>query len=508
MSDKSIAFVVSYLLGSDSTFLRSNFKLDYENSDECNCFENYYDVNTLRHLNILRQSVLHNFSSYEKRAFPKGVKSSVDFLKSKNIDVEKALMELSLNNYFNYLSDMIETLVFKTFVDIDILDTEILGLAFKFPTLSMKKLEALIDRVNEVSNLTEIYIYGCENIKPILSRTLLSNKNLFYSLMSIENKRYDGKYQTKSIVYRKEMGFDIDESIFIDSDAIIDKYKVKIEKFVPESVETKEVIIETVDIVKTPEIVNIELDLSNLGRVSVDMTDYLKSPKLKLFVDCDNVELFKFLSFIQCLSPANVEGIVLVIDEKSNYLWRVFKNLYKGNIPISTINVPRLKEQKSVVDVVLTKAVCESVYLGDTRNVLLISSDSDFFGLISSLTDVNFGVCYVSTAMGQDYLKYLSNNNVPTLNLLDIENDSTMKKYKDAGFSFLMLYELGKLPMTQWSVSNLSDILYNSFTNETDVTVNIQDIKQFISNNYGKVKVDIRGEKVYAMLEDFEIEID
>ena len=109
MSDKSIAFVVSYLLGSDSTFLRSNFKLDYENSDECNCFENYYDVNTLRHLNILRQSVLHNFSSYEKRAFPKGVKSSVDFLKSKNIDVEKALMELSLNNYFNYLSDMIET---------------------------------------------------------------------------------------------------------------------------------------------------------------------------------------------------------------------------------------------------------------------------------------------------------------------------------------------------------------------------------------------------------------
>ena len=35
-----------------------------------------------------------------------------------------------------------------------------------------------IAEFESVPNLTEIYIYGCENIKPILSRTLLSNKNI------------------------------------------------------------------------------------------------------------------------------------------------------------------------------------------------------------------------------------------------------------------------------------------------------------------------------------------
>ena len=322
--------------------------------------------------------------------------------------------------------------------------------------------------------------------------------------MSIQNKRYDGRFEDIPISYRKEMGVDIDDTIFIDSQAILEKYKQKCGS----DYSSEDVVIQDISVVSVPEIVNIELDLKPMTTVTMDMSEYLKSPKLKLFVDCDNVELFKFLTFIQCLSPTNVEGIVLVIDEKSNYLWRVFKNLYKGKIPISSVSVPRLKKEKSVADVVLTKMVCESVYLGGTNNVLLISSDSDFFGLVSSLTDVNFGVCYVSTAMGQDYLKYLNNNQIPTFNLLDIENDLTMQSYKNAGFSFLLLHELGNIPMSNWNVSYLSDILYDSFTNETDVTVNKQDIKKFISENYGKVRVDIRNDKVYAMLEDFEIEID
>ena len=47
MSDKSIAFIISYLMGADEEYLRDNFKLDWEKSCECTRFENYVDANTL-----------------------------------------------------------------------------------------------------------------------------------------------------------------------------------------------------------------------------------------------------------------------------------------------------------------------------------------------------------------------------------------------------------------------------------------------------------------------------
>ena len=97
MQNKSIAFVVSYLMGVDTTYLRDNFKLDYESSNKCKSFENYVDSALFRNLNQVRQSILFNFDKYLEKKFPKSVEKSIKFLKSKNIDLELALNTLSLN---------------------------------------------------------------------------------------------------------------------------------------------------------------------------------------------------------------------------------------------------------------------------------------------------------------------------------------------------------------------------------------------------------------------------
>lgn len=494
MQNKSIAFVVSYLMGVDTTYLRDNFKLDYESSNKCKSFENYVDSALFRNLNQVRQSILFNFDKYLEKKFPKSVEKSIKFLKSKNIDLELALNTLSLNQFFNYLSKMIEVIQYKCLLDFDLPNIEDLEYLFTYPTLSYTQLEEISGIANELRSKNGVYVYQSEKIRTTLSRAFLNDRNLFYSIYSMQSKKFNIELSDFTMQYRTEMGVDIDETIFIDS--------VKIyETFVTPK-------ITEVQVVSQPQITDIQLHFGVKDAVPMNMSEYLKSENLKLFVDCDNVELFKFLAFINRLDSRNISGIVLVIDEKSNYLWKVFRSIYKGPISIRSINVPRLKEQKSVVDVVLTKAVCESVYLENTERILLFSSDSDFFGLISSFPEIDFGVCYVSNAMGQDYLKYLNNNNIPTVDLLAIEDDSTMDGYKNAAYTFLFLYELGKIPMLKWNVNSLSEMLYDSFTNETDITVNKQDIRKFIRDTYDKVRVDIREEKVYIRVEDFEVAVD
>lgn len=495
MQNKSIAFVMSYLMGVDTAYLRDNFKLDYESSDKCKKFENYVEAQLFRHLNIVRQSMLFNLDRYSEKVFPKSVEKSVKYLKSNKIDLNKALNSLSISQFFNYLGEMIGVIRYKCLLDFDLAcNIEDLEYLFIFPSLSTSKLEKLSEIAKELRQKNGVYVYQSEKIKTTLSRAFLNDRNMFYSICSMQSKKFNIELKDYSYNYRAEKGVNIDESIFIDAEAILNEF------LAPK--------ITDVQVVKQPQITDIQLHFGSKDAVPIDMTDYLKSDKLKLFVDCDNVELFKFLTFINCLDSQNIAGIVLVIDEKSNYLWKVFKDIYKGPIKISSINVPRLKEQKSVVDVVLTKAVCESVYLENTDKILLFSSDSDFFGLISSFPEINFGVCYVSNAMGQDYLKYLHNNNIPTMDLLAIEDDSTMQGYKNIAYSFLFLYELGKVPMIYWNVNSLSDILYDSFTNETDISVNKQDIRKFVRETYDKVRIDIRAEKVYLSVEDFEVAVD
>ena len=109
--------------------------------------------------------------------------------------------------------------------------------------------------------------------------------------------------------------------------------------------------------------------------------------------------------------------------------------------------------------------------------------------------------------MGVDYLKYLENNNIPTMDLLTVEDDCSTDEVKEIGFSYLLLYELSNVPMTYWTVNSLSDLLYNSFTNETDISVTKQEIKKFIGNKFDKVYVDIRDEDTYVCLENFGIKI-
>lgn len=496
MQNKSIAFIVSYLLGADKDYLRDNFKLDWEKSCGCARFDNYVDAGSLRNLCELRYSILRDIDSFNKKKIPAYVEKNINYLSEKGIEVTKGFNTLSTCNFFNFITDMINVITYKCLVDLDIPQSEVLENLFSFPILTETEFEKVIQDFNEVNPRNGIYVFCLERIKDTLSRAFLNDRNLFYSFYSLQNKRFEGGIPQYVANYRELPGIDIDESIYINTEVILKTYHTKNDHYIGEQLIGTKFDIEVLDMATRKQV-----------EKAFEMSDYLKVKNLRLFVDCDNIEFFKFLGFLNTLTSENISGIVLIVDEKSNYLWRVFDKIYKGGIPVKSINVPRLKEQKSVVDVVLTKEICKAVYCEGLDKVLLISSDSDFFGLISSLIDVDFGVCFVSSAMGVDYLKYLENNNIPTMDLLTVEDDCKIDEVKEIGFSYLLLHELSNVPMTYWTVSSLSDLLYNSFTSETDISVTKQEIKKFIGNKFEKVYVDIRDENTYVCLENFEIKI-
>ena len=59
-------------------------------------------------------------------------------------------------------------------------------------------------------------------------------------------------------------------------------------------------------------------------------------------------------------------------------------------IPVEHRLIERVKQEKSLVGIQLTAGACREHYQNHVDSFIIASSDSDYWGLISSLTDADF----------------------------------------------------------------------------------------------------------------------
>ena len=313
--------------------------------------------------------------------------------------------------------------------------------------------------------------------------------------------------------YRKTKGEDLDSTTVIDSvvilqDIVNSRFNIgtvieKVPEEVPETISVEKPIL-------SKEVIEIDTSVpyQKTNITTSDMYKFIQNDDVEVYVDCDNIEFFKFITFMNSISHFNtVKNIVLIVDEKANFLWKVFDKFYTGKVHIKTISVPRLKDHKSVADIVLTKEVCQSVYTKNQNRVVLVSSDSDFFGLISVLSDVSFGVAYVEKAMSQEYLNYLGHKNIPIIDLMTLDTKETVQKYTNTAFAYYMLHVLSYLPMYAWTVTKVTEHIFEAFTNETDRELDMRNIKSFVASNFDNVSMEIKDEKVILKLNDITVEV-
>ncbi|MCD8307613.1 MAG: NYN domain-containing protein [Clostridia bacterium] len=108
-----------------------------------------------------------------------------------------------------------------------------------------------------------------------------------------------------------------------------------------------------------------------------------------IFVDCENVTPYSFVGMLKGLDAANISKIreiVLYDDEHTSTAWDYVSSYVDLDIPITHKEIERVLDNKSLIDTVMTAGVCKSYYEDHVDSVVLASSDSDFWGLITTVS--------------------------------------------------------------------------------------------------------------------------
>ena len=100
-------------------------------------------------------------------------------------------------------------------------------------------------------------------------------------------------------------------------------------------------------------------------------------------------------------------SIILFDDIHTASIWRILDQF--TGIPVEHMMIERVKGNKSLVDIALTARACREHYQNNVDSFIIVSSDSDYWGLISSLPTAKFLVMVERGRCSQDLKNTLTN---------------------------------------------------------------------------------------------------
>lgn len=129
-----------------------------------------------------------------------------------------------------------------------------------------------------------------------------------------------------------------------------------------------------------------------------------ESGKTLIVVDCENSDPYRLTATLNNLDSATmsrISKIILYNDKHASTAWKIFES-YAGGIEIEHIMTERVKESKSLVDIKLSMGVSREFYKNNVDSFIIVSSDSDYWGLIDSLPEAKFLVMLEREKCGPD----------------------------------------------------------------------------------------------------------
>ena len=129
-----------------------------------------------------------------------------------------------------------------------------------------------------------------------------------------------------------------------------------------------------------------------------------RSEKTVMVVDCENSDPYKLYATLKNLDQEallnKISKIILYNDVHAASAWKILNRF--TSIPIEHNMIERLKDNKSLVDIRLTTGTCREFFQNHVDSFILVSSDSDYWGLISAMPEVRFFVMVESIKCGPD----------------------------------------------------------------------------------------------------------
>ncbi|MFT3951726.1 MAG: NYN domain-containing protein [Oscillospiraceae bacterium] len=177
-------------------------------------------------------------------------------------------------------------------------------------------------------------------------------------------------------------------------------------------------------------------------------------------VDCENSDVYKLYSVLKNLNPAElskVKKIILYDDIHTTNAWKLLERFTA--LEVEYIEVERVSGNKSLVDIRMTAGLCREFYSEAVRSFILVSSDSDYWGLISSLPDAEFLVMIedekcgtpIKEAMKRNNIYYCSIDNFCSGNIAELKETALLNELEKELSGLLAL-----------NVDQLTEALYRS----------------------------------------------
>lgn len=508
---KDNCFKVVFLMGLSENVLGNAFEKEYIASGYTNKFNSIPNATYLREIFRLRQLLFKHYNvcgkgtrGEVKARVGEYCESTVKYLiEEHNFDLYDVIEKMTLCGTINELSKRINLIVYQVLKDMDVAHKEIVGNIFKYPEFNKKNIVKYVSSIKSNEDYPYgIVMFNTARVDNYLAHMFRDDKNMYNTLYAIRGIKYN--YDNDKDINRKDDASNIEthkaqtsskpnitlvesntEKVSKGELAItkvevhhVEEPKVEVAKSVEEQVRVAptpaEVVKHSSCEYKPPvQYVNKVAEKAKqnqmelIGFSSEDYTvEDLLSEAYKItyaYIDCDNINYFKFLALVDEMGKQSNQFVVKVFrDTKTSSLWDCLPTGY-DNVKVEVINVDRIVNLKSMVDMVMTTEICRDVYKGGVDSIYIVSSDSDFLGLIRTVKIKDLSVIFNYDDTSKDYINYLvTNDDIKIADLALLDTNEVSEKFKRVSISNLFLKHLSNLPICRWDKSACIDfILYN-----------------------------------------------
>jgi len=141
--------------------------------------------------------------------------------------------------------------------------------------------------------------------------------------------------------------------------------------------------------------------------------DFLEnSNKVNIVVDCENSDPYRLYAMLNNLDEeallSKINKITLYDDAHTTSAWDVLGQFTK--IQVEHIEIDRVLEEKSLVDARLIAGTTKEIYKNDVDAIILASSDSDYWAMISEIPEANFLIVIESEKCSPIHKRNLEDN--------------------------------------------------------------------------------------------------
>lgn len=208
------------------------------------------------------------------------------------------------------------------------------------------------------------------------------------------------------------------------------------------------------------------------------------SSKCVFVVDCENSDPYRLCAAIKGLDQnkaSKITKIILYDDVHTTSAWEILEDY--THIPTEYIMIERVMESKSLTDIKVTARICQEHYSNGVDTFILASSDSDYWGLMEEMPNVNFLIMAEREKCGASFKDTLKQHDIPYCYIDSFYAGDASDLKKDA-----LQREIDKTLSAALNL-NINDIMQDALI-KTRIRLTEEEIKSFINRRL-KNQIDL-----------------